>query len=188
VVKSLITFVGVISLAVLSGCTGRYSFEARKEFAIQFEQRVLASTTNRIQVKWRNDILSALASTDSKTVKSVKLVTSFAVERTNDTFGLYAWWIEMYPSVDGVELRFNDQQSPAILLTSEIELTQNKQVAVDTIVFGNEFEWQDLSTLNIRWNQITNSKNVEIRLLRTKMPVTDWVPVDIYRANERSLK
>jgi hypothetical protein len=91
------------------------------------------------------------------------------------------FWIENNPSIDGVELQFSSQSNPAVIPIPEQELKQIRTVAKDTIVFGSEYDWEETSEFRKSLDRITNAKELKVRLLRAKAPVTDWFPVEFYK-------
>jgi hypothetical protein len=175
--------IGILVLTFFSSCSaGDRSFQNRRDFAIQFNKNQLASTKNEVQAKWEKDILFALASTDTKTINSPKVSSAILVSRKNGAYGLFVFWIENDPSVDGVGLRLSNQSSSVIIPIPEQELKQIRAMAKDTIVFGSEYDWPTTSELSKSLDQITNAKDLKIRLVRAKAPLTDWFPVDLYKA------
>ena len=174
--------VGVLALALFIGCSASdRSLEARRSFAIQFNKQNLASTTNAIQSKWTKNILAALESLDIKAIKNPKLTSAILVGRKNGTYGLFLFWIENYPSVDGAELRFSSRSSPVILQTSDLEMKQIRAQARETIVFGSEYDWEEGSDVWRSLEQVVGPTGLEVRLLHAKSPATDWYPVELYK-------
>jgi hypothetical protein len=175
--------IGVLGLVFLSSCSqSNRSVQTRLESAIQYNTERLASTKNQIQSQWISDILSALKAVNIKFIEHPQLASAVLVGRTNGSYGLLVFWIEKYPSVDGVAFRFNKESPhPVMLSISETELKRMRAQAIDTVVFGNENDWQQPSEVCRSLDEITNTQNLQIRLLRTNVPVTDWFPVRFYK-------
>ena len=157
--------------------------ETRREFAIQFDKDNLASSKNEVRSKWSKDILSALALVNVTAIDNPKLASAVLTKGKNGNYGLVVFWIENHPSVNGVEFQFNNQSSPVIIPIPEVELKQNQSAAKDTIVFGGELQWEDASEIWKSLDQISSAKDMQVRLLRDKVPVTDWFPVDFYKVD-----
>jgi hypothetical protein len=65
--KHIVSSIGILALAFFLGCAqDKSSLEARRDFAIRFNEERLAASKNDVQIKWAKDILSVLASTDAK--------------------------------------------------------------------------------------------------------------------------
>jgi len=174
--------VAVLALGFSLGCSARdRSVERRRSFAIQFNKQNLISTTNAIQSKLSKDILAALELLDIKAINNPKLASAVLVGRKNGTYGLFLFWIENYPSIDGAELRFSSRNSPVIVQTSDVEMKQIRAQAKDTIVFGSEYDWDEASQLWRSLEQIASPAGLAVRLLHAKAPVTDWYPIELYK-------
>ena len=183
-IKRAALAIGMLSLFFLSSCSaGSQSAETRRDFAVRFNQGQLVTSKNEVHIKWSKDILAALGITDPKNIGSPKIASAILSKGRNGTYGLFAFWIEDQPSVDGVEFRFSDQSVPAIASIPEPELKQIRATAKDTIVFGFEYDWKATSELPKGLDQIASANVLKIRLLRAKAPATDWFPVDFYKVD-----
>lgn len=182
---SVVLAVGILGLTCLSGCSaGNQSVEARRDFAIRLNTVKSASITNVVQSKWTSDILSALRSANTKSINKPQIASAVLVGRKNGTYGLFVFWIENYPSADGVELRLSKETSPIKIATPETELKQIQAEAKDTIVYGSEYGWDKTSELCKSLEQTTSTKGLELRLLRADKPVTDWFQVKFYKVDK----
>lgn len=183
--RSSLLVICALSVSVISGCSaGDQSLEARRAFAVRFNTDKLASGTNVVQSKWSTDILSALKSTTSASLSSPRLASAVLVGRNNETYGLFVFWIENRPSVDGIEFRFSSQLPSEILPIPEAILKQNQAAAKDTIVFGGEFDWKETSEMSKRLESLNSTKGLSIRLIRGNTPVTGWFAVDFYKVDK----
>ena len=177
----------IISISVLwlfPSCSSNSTVEARRQFAIKFEkENWAASSKNVVRSKWSKDISSALISIDTKTINNPRMASAVLAKGKDENYGLIIFWIENHPSVDGVEFQFNSQSSPVIIPIPDAELKQNQSAAKETIVFGSELQWEDTSEVWKSLEQITGAKDLKVRLLRDKAPVTDWFSVDFYKVD-----
>ena len=173
---------GILGLGLASGClASEKSFEAKREFAIKFNRERLASTKNEVQRKWITDILSSLTETNYNSISRPIIASAILAKGKNGNYGLFVFWIEDYPSVDAVEFRFSSRVPPETIPIPEVILKQNLAAGKDTVVFGSEFQWKATSEL---WNildSMTSAKDLEIRLMQAKAPVSRWFPVTVYK-------
>lgn len=112
------------------------------------------------------------------------MASAILVKGKSKTYGLYGiivMWIEKYPSVDGLEFQYSAQVPPIIIPIPEQELKQNKECAKSTVVFGAEYIWYNEPEQWKIFDQISSAKDLRVRLLRAKTPVTEWHPVRFYK-------
>ncbi len=173
----------IISLIFLSSCSSNTAFNARRDFAIQLNQESLNSSKNTVRLKWSKDVLLALDSTDVKNVTNPKLASAIFAKGENGSYGLFVFWIQNVPTIDAVELQFDDKTDSIVIPIPELELKQNQSTAKQTIVFDCELQWESTSALWKNLELLNDSKKIKIRLISSNKPVTDWFSVDFYKEN-----
>jgi hypothetical protein len=70
---------------------------------------------------------------------------------------------------------------------SEFDIKQNKKDNSRGVVFGAQYEWDKGTEIWKRMNQITDTNNVQIRLLTSGKPETTWFKVDLYNLDKQFL-
>jgi hypothetical protein len=179
--------VGILGLGLISSCSaGNRSFESRRQFAIQHNRERLASSKNEVPKKWSEDNLSALASINDKAVSDPVLTSAILAKGENGAYGIFVFWIEDYPSVDGIEFRLSEEGSGIVVPISDSKLKRMQADARDTIVFGMEYDWEETpetTSLLKSFEQIVSTKNLKVRLMRGNTPVTNWHPMSAYKVD-----
>jgi hypothetical protein len=174
----------VLCIELLSGCAaGDRAFEARRDFAVRFNKERMASSKSEVRTKWNEDILSALSLVDSTNFNKPRLASAILTKGKNGAYGLFVYWIENSPSVDGIEFQVQQRGSPLVIPIPEIELKQLRAEAKDTIVFGSENDWRETTEAWKTLDQIASAKDLKVRLLHGKVPATDWFPTDFYKVD-----
>jgi hypothetical protein len=181
--KSIIPLLSAfLAFLLFSGCsTTDRSFEARREADIQFYKQRLASTKSEVVLKRSKDILAALASVNINSITHPHPASAILAKGQNSAYSLIIFWIENHPSVDGIEFYFSNKNSSTILAMPDWELKQVHEHDELSVVFGSENDWQPTDEFWKNLEQITNAKDLKVRLLRKKAPLTDWIPVDFYK-------
>jgi len=80
-----------------------------------------------------------------------------------------------------VELEIKGQGTTLTLPIPEQELKQNESAAKDTIVFGCEYHWDEMSPIRKSLDAMATSTGVRIRLLHATRPSTEWVLADVVK-------
>lgn len=180
--NEFISIIGLLAIALLLGCgAGGASNENRHQSAIRYHEERLASIRNPIQAKWYKDILSRLRATKPGTISKPQVASATLLKRKDGTYGLFVFWLEDHPTVDAVELEIKGDGTPLTLPIPEQELKQNESAAKDTIVFGCEYHWDEMSPIQKKLESMTNAPGLRVRLLQTNRPLTEWVLPDVVK-------
>lgn len=83
-----------------------------------------------------------------------------------------------------MELRIGSQGPAVTIGIAEPQLQQNQSMAKDTIVFAAEYEWGATSECLSEVEQHLRSKDIEVRLLRSNVPITQWFGVSVYDVDQ----
>lgn len=130
--------------------------------------------------------MSALASINDKAVSDPVLTSAILAKGENGAYGIFVFWIEDYPSVDGIEFRLSEEGSGIVVPISDSKLKRMQADARDTIVFGMEYDWEETpetTSLLKSFEQIVSTKNLKVRLMRGNTPVTNWHPMSAYKVD-----
>ena len=178
-----LTMAVVLLSCLFVGCSpGKTSVEERKQFAIQSIEKNWVKSKNKFEAQRGKDILSVLKTIDVKKINNPILASSVFISGKDNWYDLTVMWIEKYPSVDGFEFQYSAQVPPIIILIPPHQLKWNKESVTSTVVFGAEYIWYDEPEQWKIFDQISSAKDLKVRLLRAKIPVTEWYPVRFYKA------
>lgn len=175
----------MLNLSVLAGCSaGDVSFETRRDSDINFNKQRLSSTKSPVVSKWSRSILSTLETVNATNILNPRLASAILAKNTNGTYGLFVFWVENHPSVDGIEFVFARTHSFSTNVVLAIELKQVLEEAKVGIVFGSEEDWKDTAEMWKCLELINSTHDLKVRLLREKIPATEWFPVDFYKVDK----
>lgn len=160
--------------------------ESKLLYSIQFNLQQLHPQTPPIQRKFHTDILSKLKSARFDDLLGPELASAALTVGTNRNKGLIVFCVEQSYSVDAIELMLGDRSDSLIVPISESDAKINKKDNSRGVVFGAAFEWKKGSEIWKRMNQITDTNNVQIRLLTAGKPETPWFNVDLYNLDKQS--
>jgi hypothetical protein len=124
--------------------------------------------------------MEALESVDLDSLKDPQLV-SAVMSKDNNKYGLFVFWLEDDPSVNGIELSFESNLDIEYMPLSEIDLRECKRASKDTIVLGASFEWSSGSDIFSFLERGANTGTVKVRMAhKQKKSVSNWLPVKFF--------
>jgi hypothetical protein len=187
IIAIIVLVLAVLVVAVLiNGWLWNKRVESRLLYSIQWNLSDLHPNTPPIQRKFNIDILSKLKNAGFADLIGPNLASAALIVSTNRFDNLYVFWVELSPSVDTVELKFDEQSDSLSLPISEFDIKQNKKDRRG-VVFGAGYGWDKGTEIWKQMNQIPDTNNVQIRLLTSGKPETPWFKVDLYNLNRHSL-
>jgi hypothetical protein len=190
IVKIIAILVSVIVVLVLVFLINGWLWEKRTEtkllYSIRFNLQALHPNTPPIPKKFNTDILSILKFIGVEELRWPTLASAALVVTTNRYDHFIVFWVEQSSSVNTVELKLNEQGNLLSLPISEFDIKQNKKDNSRGVVFGAQYEWDKGTEIWKRMNQITDTNNMQIRLLTAGKPETPWFNVDLYNLDKQS--
>ena len=178
-----------LSLVLITGCgPNTQSTENRRVKSIQFEQKNWANSEHKLEAKMGREVLDALKVSNTKTLQQPEIASACIVgiaNRTNlnhvDHYDLFVLWLEDQPSINQVEFSLPGLAANLRLPISDADANINQMVAKQSVVFTARNQWKDGTEIGNILDNLTDGKNLKVRLLMDKEAVTDWYPVSFIK-------
>ncbi len=179
----------LFALLLTSGCIlNRESTENRRVGSIHFVQKNWIRSGHQLPMEYGRDILATLEASNVQALKQPEIASAFLdgmATYTNlnqvDHFDLFVFWVEDKPSVDEVEFSFPSLNSNIELPISDADAKDNKMVAKQSVIFTARNQWKKGTKIGNMLDNLTDGKNLKVRLLRDKKTVTEWYPVSFIK-------
>lgn len=182
-IKSLYLIFIFIALTIgLVACLrSDQSLEKRLKASIEtIEKRELISE-NKFRSRTGGDIFSALRAANAFTLKQPIIASAAVSQDINGRCDFVLTWIEEFPSIDSVEIDFGGAAPLQLISFEKTEKDEYYKIAKKVVYFTVTEKWETDSSVSSAISKIENSQQIRTRLLRNKMPVSNWTPVDLFR-------
>jgi hypothetical protein len=189
--RQTIAMILILTLPMISGCIpNRESTENRRVGSIHFVQKNWIRSGHELPIKYGQDILATLKASNSQTLKQPEIASAYldglaTYNNLNqlDHFDLFVFWVEDRPSVDEVEFSFPSLNSniEIELPISDADAKDNLMAAKQSVIFTARNQWKKGTEIGNMLDNLTDGKNLKVRLLRDKKAVTEWYPVSFIK-------
>jgi hypothetical protein len=166
-----------LALATVVGCSDadkRVEARRRHDIAV-IEENHLPNKNPVQQDRWLA-ILAALRASTTETLKTPSIAHATWWQKSNDCL-LLVYWLEAWPSVDGLEFQSTSNAAVVFLPISEETRKANELEAKEIVLFSIAYTCQYDKELSELRKAIETPDSLKVRLTRTNAPVTAWFPV-----------
>lgn len=170
----VVGFLSLVFVSFLIGCSS--SFCARRDWAIQDNEDSFGRFGGVRQYLYQG-AQRALSTVTPKSLAKPQIATALMIRSTDGDYSIAVSWIENYPSMDGVEVRIDGQDTVWFVSMPQRDIERNRRVAQKTILFGFCERVMFGADVSRNLEQSKNEKGLMVRLLHEKVAATEWFPV-----------